>query len=150
MIAIFANSAGWNWIEPILTARNAPLTCCRSRAAAAVNRSASPASGDRVAVALERAVVAQEARSSRQKSSRPNTNHCACSRASSLVDPVDHHQPERGEHGDEREQVRVGVRQPRADEDVREHAAAEEEQPVGRRRVWASSVRVIRTAVKPP
>ena len=27
MIASFANSAGWNWIGPSLTARKAPLTC---------------------------------------------------------------------------------------------------------------------------
>jgi hypothetical protein len=26
-MAILANSAGWNWTGPTLTARNAPLTC---------------------------------------------------------------------------------------------------------------------------
>ena len=27
MIPSFANSAGWNWIEPSLMARKAPFTC---------------------------------------------------------------------------------------------------------------------------
>ena len=43
MIAIFANSAGWNWIEPIFTARNAPFTWLPMPGRRGMNRSASPA-----------------------------------------------------------------------------------------------------------
>ena len=89
------------------------------------------ARGDGVAVALEDAVVAQENdRCDEQHQSDDEPLRLLAREL--LVDPVDHHQPERGEHRGEREQVRVRVGKARADEDVREHAAAQEEQAVGR------------------
>ena len=132
MIAILANSAGWNEIGPSLTFRNAPLTCSPSPGTRGISSSAMPGRGDRVAVALEHRVVAQE-------HDRGHEHHQADHEPLRLlarqlgVDPVDHHQAERGQHRGQREQVRVGVGQPRADEQVREQAQPEEHQPVGQR-----------------
>ena len=88
--------------------------------------------GDRVAVALEHAVVAQE-HDRRHEQQQADDEPLRLLARELLVDAVDHHQAERGEHGREREQVRIGVGQASADEQVREDAAAEEEEPVGRR-----------------
>ena len=52
-----------------------------------------------------------------------------------LVEPVDHHEAEAGEHGDKREQVRVRVGQREADHQVRREAEPEEHRAVGERDV---------------
>ena len=56
-------------------------------------------------------------------------------------DPVDLDEPERRQQGDQREHVRVRVREARPDEHVPEHAGAEEDGPVGEGRL----VDVVRT-----
>ena len=43
MIAILANSAGWNWIGPTLTARKAPLICAPMPGSRGISSRAMPA-----------------------------------------------------------------------------------------------------------
>ena len=92
---------------------------------------------DRVAVALEHAVVAQEDDRRREDDQADDEPRRLVAREV-LVDAVDHHEAEAREHRDEREQVRVGVRQREAQEHVRAEAQPEEDQPVGQRQVAIS------------
>ena len=89
-----------------------------------------PHRGDRVAVALEHVVVAQEDDRGAE-GDQPDHEPLRLLARQLGVDAVDHHQPERRQRGRQREQVGVGVGQPGADEQVREHAQAEEHQAVG-------------------
>jgi hypothetical protein len=66
--------------------------------------------GDRVAVALEHAIVAQQDDRRREEAEADDEPLRLLAREV-LVDAVDHHQAEAGEDGEEREQVGVGVRQ---------------------------------------
>ena len=93
-----------------------------------------PGRGDRVAVALEHAEVAQEDDRDREQD-QPDHEPLRLVARERLVDPVDHHEPEAREHRDQREQVRVGVGQRDADHDVPRQAQQEEREPVGQRQV---------------
>ena len=84
-----------------------------------------PDDGDRVPIALEHVVVAQEV--DRQREQHQTEDEPVRLVAGEVfVDPVDHHQAERGQQGGEREQVRVGVGQPQAQVDVGREADGEE------------------------
>ena len=93
-----------------------------------------PGRGDRVAVALERVVVAQEHDGGAEGDQAEDEPLRLLARQLG-VDAVDHDQPEGGKRRGEGEQVGVGVGQPRADEQVGENAQAQEHEPVGRGRV---------------
>ena len=81
--------------------------------------------GDRVAVALEHVVVAQELdRQGEEDEAEDEPVGLVAGEA--LVDPVDHHQAEGGQQGDQREEVGVGVGQAHAQEDVGGEADREE------------------------
>ena len=89
---------------------------------------------DRVAVALEHMVVLDH--QDRDAEEREADHEPLGLLARQLgVDPVDQHQADAGQGGGQREHVRVGVREPRPDEEVRQHAQPEEERAVGERRV---------------
>ena len=79
--------------------------------------------GDRVAVALEHAVVADEQDRGAEER-EPDDEPLRLLARQLGVDPVDHHHAHRREQGGEGEHVGVGVRQPRPDEQVCEHAQA--------------------------
>ena len=51
------------------------------------------------------------------------------------IDPVDHHQPEAGQQGDQREHVRVRIRKRHPDEHVPRDAQPEEDRAVGQRHI---------------
>ncbi len=89
---------------------------------------------DRVAVALEHVVVAQEDDRGAEEG-QPDHEPLRLLARQLWVDPVDLDEAERSQRRREREQVGVRVRQPRADEQVREHAEAEEDRAVGDRDV---------------
>ncbi len=67
--------------------------------------------GDRVPVALEHVVLAQEVD---RQGEEDEAEHepVGLVAGEPLVDPVDHHQPESGQQGNQREEVGVGVGQP--------------------------------------
>ena len=81
---------------------------------------------DQVAVALEHVVVAQEQDRQAEEARARATKTDAWFEGELVVDPVDDHEPDRGEQGAEREQVRVGVGQADAEEEVRGEAEGEE------------------------
>ncbi len=93
-----------------------------------------PTRGDRVAVPLEHAQVAQQ-QDRRGEQDQPDDEPLRLLARELLVDPVDDDEAEAGEHRDEREQVRVGVRQREAQEQVPGEAQAEEQRAVGERDV---------------
>ena len=97
-----------------------------------------PGGGDQVAVALEHVVVAQE-EDRQAEQDQPEDEDRRLVEGELVVDPVDDHQPDRGQQRAEREQVRVRVGQPEAQEEVggeaeREEVAAVDEAEVGDRR----------------
>ena len=110
MIASFANSAGWNWIGPTLIARNAPFTCSPMPGSARHHEQRDPDRGDRVAVALEHVVVADQ-HDRRAEQDEPDHEPLRLLARELRVDPVDQHQAHRRQQRREREQVRVGVGQ---------------------------------------
>ena len=134
-IAIFANSAGWKVIGPELDAEVGAVDLladprhARQQQQGEADRPRSCSGSARARGSRAAATIVAT------KSTSPITNHCACSRASVVVDPVDHHEAEAGQHGDQREQVRVGVGQREADHDVRGEAEPEEDRAVGQRDV---------------
>ena len=81
--------------------------------------------GDRVAVALEDVVVAQEVDRQREEDEAED-EPVGLVAGQVGVDPVDHHEAERGEQGDQREQVGVGVGQAEPQVDVGGEADREE------------------------
>ena len=83
------------------------------------------AGDDQVPVALEDEVVLEQD-DRRHEEEQADDEPVRLIAGEGLVDPVEHHQPDRREQGDEREQVRVGVGQPDAQEDVRGEADREE------------------------
>ncbi len=93
-----------------------------------------PGHRDRVAVALEDAVVAQQD-DRRREQDQPEHEPLRLLAGERLVDPVDHHQPEAGEHREQREQVRVGVGQREAQHDVGDEAQPQEHGAEGQRDV---------------
>ena len=93
-----------------------------SRGASSTSR---PATGDRVPVALEHLVVAQELDRQREEDEAED-EPVGLVAGQAFVDPVDHHQPERGQQRDQREQVGVGVGEPDPQVDVGREADREE------------------------
>ena len=92
--------------------------------------------GDRVAVALEHAHAAAAQREDRGRKQHQADDHPLCLLARQHgVYAIDHHDPDAGEHGGEREQVGVRVRQREADHQVRGKAQPEEDRAVGQREV---------------
>ena len=90
--------------------------------------------GDGVAVALEHAQVAQEQHGRAEQAEADGEPLRLLAREVG-VDAVDHHEPHGPQERGQREQVRVGVGQPRAYEEVREQAPGEEEGAVDDRHV---------------
>ena len=82
-----------------------------------------PGEGDQVAVALEHLVVAQEDDRQRERD-QPDHEPVRLVAREALVEPEQHHDAERGEQRDQREQERVGVGQARADHEVGREAEA--------------------------
>ena len=79
--------------------------------------------GDRVAVALEHADAVRAQREDRGgEQDQPDHHPLRLLARQHGVDAVDHHDPHAREHGDEREQVGVGVGQREADHEVRRQA----------------------------
>ena len=134
MIPSFANSAGWNWIGPDLDGEERAADLLADAGQPRHQQQRDRGRGDRVAVALEHAVVADEQDRGAEER-EPNHEPLRLLARQLGVDPVDHHHAHRREQGGEREHVGVGVRQPRPDEQVREHAQAEEDGAVGERGV---------------
>ena len=89
---------------------------------------------DRVAVAFEHADAALAQREDRRREQHQPEHHPLRLLARERrFDAVDHHDPDAGQDGHEREQVGVGVRQRVADHEVRSQAQAEEQRAVGQR-----------------
>ena len=84
-----------------------------------------PDRGDRVPVALEHVVVAQELDRQREED-QAEDEPVGLVAGQAVVDPVDHHQADRGQQGDQREEVRVGVGQPDPQVDVGGEAERQE------------------------
>ena len=93
-----------------------------------------PGGGDRVAVALEDPEVLEEDDREREEH-EPEREPAGLADRLLGVEPVDHDEPEAREHRGERQQVRVRVGQPEAHDEMRRHADAEEDRPVGQRDV---------------
>ena len=120
--------------------RYAPLTCWPMPGTRGSSRSRMPGGRDRVAVALEHPVVLAQRDDRRGEDDEPDDEPLRLLAREVLVEPVEHHEPEAREHRDEREEVRVGVRQRHAQHEVRGEAQAEEERAVGQRRVRSRTV----------
>ena len=133
-MAIFPNSAGWKEIGPEPDAEVGAVDLLADPGHARQQEQQQAAGRDRVAVALEHAEVAQED-DRRREQHEPDDEPLRLLARELLVDPVDDHQPEAGEHRDEREQVRVRVGQREADHEVPGEAQAEERRAVGQRDV---------------
>ena len=133
-IAILPNSAGWNETGPIADAQVGAVDLLADHRDARQQEQQQAGGRDRVAVALEHAEVAQE-HERRREQDQPDDEPLGLLARERLVDPVDHDEPEAGEHRDEREQVRIGVRQRRADHEVPAQAQREEAGAVRQRDV---------------
>ena len=90
---------------------------------------------DDVAVALEHAMVVAQRDDRRREDDQADDEPLRLVAREVLVEAVEHHQAEAGEHGDEREEVRVGVGQRHAQHEVRGEAEREEDRAVGQRQV---------------
>ena len=86
--------------------------------------------GDDVPVALEHVVIAQELDRQREEDEAED-EPVGLVAGEAFVDPVEHHQAERGQHRHQREEVRVGVRQADPQVDVGGDADREEVGAVG-------------------
>ena len=89
---------------------------------------------DQVAVALEHVVIADRQDRGAEEG-QPDHEPLGLLACQLGIDPVDQHQAHRGQERGQREHVGIGVGQPRADEEVGEHAQAEKHGAVGERRV---------------
>ena len=107
-----------------------------------------PDRGDRVAVALEHVVVAQELDRQREEDEAEH-EPVGLVAGQVGVDPVDHHQAERGQQRDQREQVGVGVGQPDPQEEVGGEADRQEVGAVDEAEVVEPAFSWAKTAVKP-
>ena len=101
------------------------MTCCADPRQARRQQQQQPDRGDRVAVALEHVVVAQELDRQREED-QAEDEPVGLVAGQAFVDPVDHHQAERGQQRDQREQVGVGVGQADPQVDVGGEADGEE------------------------
>ncbi len=89
---------------------------------------------DRVAIALQHVMVAnREDRAAEED--EPDDEPLGLLAGQLGVDPVDQHQPDGGEQGPEREEVGIGIRQARPDEEVGDDAQPQEHGAVGESRV---------------
>ena len=84
-----------------------------------------PGDDDQVPVALEHVVVVEEG-DRQHEEDQADDEPVRLIAGQALVDPVEHHQPDRRQQRDEREQVGVGVGEAEAQEDVRGEADREE------------------------
>ena len=134
MMPSFANSAGWNWIGPDLDRQEGAVDLRADAGQPRHQEQRDARRRDRVAVALEHVVVVDH-QDGHAEEREPDDEPLRLLARELGVDPVDQDETDAGQHGGEREQVRVGVREARADEQVRQHAQAEEERAVGQRRV---------------
>ena len=101
------------------------MTCSPIPGRRGASRSSRPTAGDRVAVALEHVVVAQELdRQGEEDEAEHEPVGLVAGQV--LVDPVDHHQAEGGQQRDQREEVGVGVGKAQAQVDVGGEADGEE------------------------
>ena len=89
---------------------------------------------DHVAVALQHVVVAHHHDRAAEEE-QPDHEPLRLLARQLGVDAVDEHQTDGGQQGGQREHVRVGLGQPGADEQVRQHAQPEEDGAVGERGV---------------
>jgi len=98
-----------------------------------------------VAVALEHAHAAPTQRDDRGgEQDEPDDHPLRLLARQHGIDPVDHHDADARQHGGEREQVGIGVRQRKADHQMRGQAQPEEQRSVGqgdRRSVVQGQVR---------
>jgi hypothetical protein len=114
---IFENSAGWKASGPDLDAEVGAVDLLADARQPRRQQQQQADAGDRVAVALEHVVVAQEL--DRQgEEDEAEDEPVGLVAGEPLVDPVDHHQAEGGQQGDQREEVRVGVGEAQAQVDV--------------------------------
>ena len=90
---------------------------------------------DDVAIALEHPHVLAQRDDRAREDDEPHDEPLRLLAGEVLVEPVEHHEPEARERRDEREEVRVGVRERHAHDEVRDEAQAEEQPAVGQRRV---------------
>jgi hypothetical protein len=93
-----------------------------------------PDEGDRVAIALEHAVVAYE-QDHRHERNQAHDEPLRLLARQRVVDPVDDDEPEAREQRHQREEVRVGVGEREPQEDVRGQAQPEEDRSIGERDV---------------
>ena len=89
---------------------------------------------EQVLVALERAVVVAQQQERRREGRDADHDPEALAERVGRVEPVDLRHADRGQQGGDREQVRVGVRDGVARDEVRGEVEREEEQRVGERR----------------
>ena len=93
------------------------------------NQQDDPGERDQVAVALEGLVVAQED-DGRREEDEPEHEPVGLVARKTLIEAIEHHEPERRQQGDQGEEERVGVGQPDPDHEVRRDADGEEIGPV--------------------
>ena len=101
------------------------MTCWPIPGSRGARSSSRPTIGDRVPVALEHLVVAQEVDRQREEDEAEH-EPVGLVAGEVVVDPVDHHQPEGGQQRDQREQVGVGVGEADPQVDVGGEADGEE------------------------
>ena len=126
----FANSVGWKLERPDVHAQVGAVHLRADAGQARQHQQADADRGDHVAVALEHPHVAQQQHRGDEQRDAGHEPAGLLARER-LVDPVDDHQAEGGQQRDEREQIRIGVRQRRADEQVHREAQAQEDRAVG-------------------
>ncbi len=88
---------------------------------------------DEISVVLELAVVPQPEHGGGEQRQAQHEPLRLLSRQGGAVDAVDHHDAEAGQHGDQREDEGIGVRQRDADEDVPGQAQPEEQSAIDER-----------------
>ena len=144
---IFANSAGWKTNGPDLDPEVGAVDLLRRSPAGAAPAAAAADRDDRVAVALEHVVVAQD-RIVTANRTRPSTNQLAWSRArwsrSGRSSPA-----RSGQQRDQREQVGVGVGKRDPQVDVGGQADREEDRRRRSARGCQRLERWVKTAAKP-
>ena len=122
----FANSVGWKRDRPDVDAEVGAVHLRADAGQPRQHQQPDPDRRDHVAVALERPHVAQQ-QDRRREQHDPGHEPARLLARERVVDPVDHHEPERRQQRDQREQVRVGVGQRDADEQVDGEAEREED-----------------------
>ena len=133
MRQIFASSPGWNWSGPMSTHRRTPFTRSPMPGNRGQEQQADACDAEEVAVRLEDAVVVAE------PDQRPAERRDADGDPERLpaavvgVEAVDRREPERGQHGGQREERAVRVRNGSPHHDVGGEVEPEEERAPGER-----------------